>query len=124
MQIFLLFSCIFKKIVLSLQRNFKNTMTIRDFWEIIKIRKWGKYVITVLAFFVVFLFVGPQSLLHFVHRHREIRHMEEQRDLYRSESERVDQEIRVLQDADSLERFAREHYYMHTSDEDIYLVDE
>ena len=124
MQIFLLFSCIFKKIVLSLQRNFKNTMTIRDFWEIIKIRKWGKYVITVLAFLVVFLFVGPQSLLHFVHRHREIRRMEEQRDLYRSESERVEQEIRVLQDADSLERFAREHYYMHTSDEDIYLVDE
>lgn len=124
MQIFLLFSCIFKKIVLSLQRNFKNTMTIRDFWEIIKIRKWGKYVITVLAFLVVFLFVGPQSLLHFVHRHREIRRMEEQRDLYRSESERVEQEIRVLQNADSLERFAREHYYMHTSDEDIYLVDE
>lgn len=99
-------------------------MTIRDFWEIIKIRKWGKYVITMLAFLVVFLFVGPQSLLHFVHRHREIRHMEEQRDLYRSESERVEQEIRVLQDADSLERFAREHYYMHTLDEDIYLVDE
>ena len=102
----------------------KTKMTIKQFWELIKIRKWGKYVITVLAFLVVFLFVGEQSLLHFIHRHREIRHLEEQRDMYRSESERVEQEIRVLQDADSLERFAREQYFMHAPNEDIYLVEE
>ena len=124
MQIFLLFSCVFKKIVLSLQRNLNGTMTIKQFWEQIKIRRWGKYVVTLLAFLAVFLFVGEQSLLHFVHRHREIRRMEEQRDLYRAEAERVEQEIRILQDADSLERFAREHYYMHTPNEDIYLIEE
>ena len=99
-------------------------MTIKEFWELIKIRQWGKYVVTLLAFLAVFLFVGDQSLLHFIHRHREIRRLEEQRDLYRSEAEKVEQEIRVLQNADSLERFAREHYYMHTVDEDIYLVNE
>ena len=104
--------------------KFEKTMTVKEFWEIIKIRQWGKYVITLLVFLAVFLFVGPQSLLHFVHRHREISRMEEQRDLYRSEAEKVEQEIRVLQDADSIERFAREHYYMHTPNEDIYLVDE
>ena len=124
MQIFLLFSCVFKKIVLSLQRNLNGTMTIKQFWEQIKIRRWGKYVVTLLAFLAVFLFVGEQSLLHFVHRHREIRRMEEQRDLYRAEAERVEQEIRILQDADSLERFAREHYYMHTPNEDIFLIEE
>ena len=124
MQIFLLFSCVFKKIVLSLQRNLNGTMTIKQFWEQIKIRRWGKYVVTLLAFLAVFLFVGDQSLLHFVHRHREIRRMEEQRDLYRAEAERVEQEIRILQDADSLERFAREHYYMHTPNEDIFLIEE
>ena len=124
MQIFLLFSCVCRFFVVPLQQNLKTTMTIKQFWEIIKIRQWGKYVVTLLAFLVVFLFVGDQSMLHFIHRHREIRRMEEQRDLYRAESERVEQEIQVLQDADSLERFAREHYYMHTSNEDIYLIDE
>ena len=63
-------------------------------------------------------------MLNFIHRHREIRHMEEQRDLYRAEAERVEQEIQILRDADSLERFAREHYYMHMPNEDIYLVEE
>ncbi len=112
------------KICCTFAPKMKMNMTIKQFWEQIKIRQWGKYVVTLLAFLVVFLFVGPQSMLHFIHRHREIKRMEEQRDLYRSEAEKVEQEIRILQDVDSLERFAREHYYMHTPNEDIYLIDE
>ena len=99
-------------------------MTFTEFWTSIKIQKWGKYVITLLAFFVVFLFVGDQSLIRFFHRHREIKQLEEQRDMYRAETEKAQREIQMLQNADSLERYAREHYYMHTPEEDIYLVEE
>ena len=99
-------------------------MTFSEFWTSIKIQKWGKYVITILAFLVVFLFVGDQSLIRFFHRHREIRQLEEQRDMYRAETEKAQREIQMLQNADSLERYAREHYYMHTENEDIYLVEE
>ena len=53
-------------------------MTFSEFWTTIKIRKWGKYVITLLVFLVVFLFIGDQSLIHFMRRGREIRHLEEQ----------------------------------------------
>ena len=60
------------------------TMTFSEFWTTIKIRKWGKYVITLLVFLVVFLFIGDQSLIHFMRRGREIRHLEEQRDMYRA----------------------------------------
>ena len=105
-------------------QNFEETMTFSDFWTTIKIRKWGKYVITILAFLVVFLFVGDQSLLHFIHRHREIRHYEEQRDMYLEGAEKAQHEIQMLQNPDSLERYAREQYFMHTPEEDIYLVDE
>ena len=87
-------------------------MTFSEFWTTIKIRKWGKYVITLLVFLVVFLFIGDQSLIHFMRRGREIRHLEAQR------------EILLLQNPDSLEQYAREHYFMHTSNEDIYLVEE
>jgi cell division protein FtsB len=98
-------------------------MNFSEFWTSIKIQKWGKYAITLLAFLIVFLFVGDQSLIRFFHRHREIRQLEEQRDMYRTETEKAQREIQMLQNADSLERFAREHYYMHTPEEDIYLID-
>lgn len=99
-------------------------MNFSEFWTSIKIQKWGKYAITLLAFLIVFLFVGDQSLIRFFHRHREIRQLEEQRDMYRTETEEAQREIQMLQNADSLERYAREHYYMHTQDEEIYLVEE
>jgi len=98
-------------------------MNFSEFWTSIKIQKWGKYAITLLAFLIVFLFVGDQSLIRFFHRHREIRQLEEQRDMYRTETEKAQREIQMLQNADSLERFAREQYYMHTPEEDIYLID-
>ncbi len=89
-----------------------------------QIRKWGKYVVTLLIFAVVFLFVGDQSLLRFIHRGREIRRLEQQRDMYREAGEKAQREIQTLAIPDSLEKFAREQYFMHTPNEDIYLVDE
>ena len=99
-------------------------MSFTDFWTSSRIGKWWKYVIALVAFLVVYLFVGEQSMLHFWHRHREINRLEEQRDMYNEGAARAEQEIRLLQNPDSLERYAREHYYMHTSNEDIYLVEE
>ena len=97
---------------------------VMDFWTRIKAGKWLKYVITILLFAVVFLFIGEQSVVQFVRRGKEIRELEEQRDMYRSASEKAQREIQTLNQPDSLERYAREHYFMHTPDEDIYLVEE
>ena len=99
-------------------------MSVSEFWTTIKIRKWGKYVITLIAFLLVFLFIGDQSLIQFVRRGREIRQLEEQRDMYREGTEKAQHEIQTLHQPDSLERYAREHYFMHTPNEDIYLVEE
>ncbi len=90
----------------------------------LKIRKWGKYAITILVFAVVFLFIGEQSLVQFVRRGREIRHLEEQRDLYQEGAEKAQREMNALHQTDSLERYAREQYYMHKANEEIFLVDE
>ena len=99
-------------------------MTFSEFWSAIKIQKWGKYVITLLIFLVVFLFIGEQSLIQFVRRGREIRQMEEQRDMYLEQAEQAQREIQTLHQPDSLERYAREHYYMHNSNEEIFLIEE
>jgi cell division protein FtsB len=44
--------------------------------------------------------------------------------MYRKATDKAQREIQALHNTDSLERFAREHYYMHTPNEDIYLIDE
>ena len=97
---------------------------IIDFLRRMKVRRWGKYVITVAVFLIVYLFIGDQSMMHFIRRGREIRHLEEQRDMYRTGTEEALQRIQMLNNRDSLERYAREHYFMHEKGEDIYLVEE
>jgi cell division protein FtsB len=99
-------------------------MRFSEFWSHLKINKWGKYVFTLVLFGIVYVFIGDQSMLEFLRRGREIRKLEEQRDLYRAGAEEAQREIETLQQPDSLERYAREHYYMHSPNEDIYLIDE
>lgn len=99
-------------------------MTFSDFWIEIGRHKWLKYVITILIFLVVYLFIGEQSMLQFVRRGREIRQLEEQRDMYREGADQAQRELHTLSNPDSLERFAREQYYMHTPNEDIFLIEE
>ena len=99
-------------------------MKFSEFLTTIQFRKWGKYAITLLIFLVVFLFIGDQSFIWFIRRGREIRHLEEQRDMYREGMEEAQREVQALQQPDSLERYAREHYFMHERNEDIYLIEE
>ncbi len=99
-------------------------MNFSDFWNTIKIRKWGKYVLTLLVFGVVYVFVGDQSLIMFAKRGGEIRRNEQQRDMYRKSALEKQRQIQNLNNLDSLENFARENYYMHTPNEDIFLVEE
>ena len=115
--------CICANNFVTLQRFLKK-MANSDFWIRIKAHKWLKYVVTIVLFALVFLFIGDQSLLQFFRRGREIRALEEQRDMYRSATDKAQREIETLNQQDSLERYAREHYYMHAPNEDIYLVDE
>lgn len=72
---------------------------------------------------VVMVFFGDQSLINYVRRSREIRHLEEQRDSYQEGIKRAEKGLQVLQNTDSLERYAREHYYMHAENEDVYLLE-
>ena len=117
-------TCICAIFVVPLQQILQKMVNFSQIWTTIKINKWGKYVITILVFLVIFLFVGDQSMLHFFHRHKEIKNLEEQRDMYLEGAQRAQYEIQVLQNPDSLERYAREQYFMHAPGEDIYLVEE
>ena len=49
---------------------------------------------------------------------------QQQRDIYREQTEKAESELKTLMIKDSLERYAREQYFMHEKGEDIYLVEE
>jgi len=93
-------------------------------WQSLRKYVLNKYVLTFLIAGVVFLFVGEQSVLRGIRRSHRIHETREQISLIREDIRRAEHDIRMLQSTDSLERFAREQYYMHTSDEDVYLVSE
>lgn len=84
----------------------------------------NKYVIAILVFAIVLLFVGEQSILRDIQRGKQIHEVKEQLADTKQQIRECDATMQSFQSTDSLERFAREHYYMHTPDEDVYLVEE
>ena len=84
----------------------------------------NKYVIVVLAFVVVYEFVGDQSLVRRVRRSYQIHQLERSLDNYKQGANDAQRELEGLQNPDSLSRYAREHYFMHEKTEDVYIVPE
>ncbi len=83
----------------------------------------NKYVIVIAIFAVLFIFVGDHSLIQFVKRATKIRSMEQQIQQTNHEIKKAEHTLQMLENTDSLERFAREKYFMHTDKEDVYLVE-
>lgn len=83
----------------------------------------NKYVVVIAIFAVLFIFVGDHSLIQFVKRATKIRSMEQQIQQTNHEIKEAEHTLQMLENTDSLERFAREKYFMHTDKEDVYLVE-
>lgn len=96
----------------------------KDVWAVLRKYLINKYIITLLLFAVVLVFVGQQSLVSRVKMAHQIRGKEK---LLREKQQQiadVEADLRALDDPDSLERFAREHYNMRADDEDVFLIEE
>ena len=98
-------------------------MKQNDFWR--KVRKVliNKYAITLYVFAVLFIFVGEQSLINQIIRKREIRDVQSEVEDIKIQTKKSENLLHSLDNKDSLERFAREQYKMHTEDETIYMID-
>ncbi len=93
----------------------------------IKSRKWllNKYILTCVVFAVSLTFCGEQSLVNRAKRAHQIGNLKQEKEECLKQSEQYRHDIQMLeQNTDSLERFAREHYYMHADGERVYLIEE
>jgi cell division protein FtsB len=76
-----------------------------------------------MVFALLFVFFGDHSLVQYLKRAKKMRALEEQLVQTQQEIEQAESVIRVLDNVDSLERFAREQYRMHAPNEDVYIVE-
>ncbi len=97
-------------------------------WSDIKERKWfkwaiNKYVLIIGLFIVWMTFFDDASLYQHIRIDREIDELKEDRDFYKAKLEEVQTELKKVQeDPESIEKIARERFYMKKDNEDIFVV--
>ena len=90
------------------------------------LKKWvlNKYVVVTAVFMFIFAFCGEQSLVNRIHRNQQIKELKAERDSYRQQKEKYEQELEQLnKSTDNREKFAREHYYMHADNEKVFIIE-
>ena len=98
-------------------------MEQNDKWKKVANFLINKYVIAIFVFAVILLFVGEQSWVKQISRAREMRKIKAEIERVRQETELKERQLRNLDHVDSLEKFAREEYYMHADGETVYVVE-
>ncbi len=94
-------------------------------WTVARRYVLNKYLITCIIFAFVLAFCGEHSLVKRIARQRQIHDMEQQLKTYKQQTIEYKQNINAIQDKpQELERFAREQFYMHADNEDVYVIKE
>ena len=93
-------------------------------WEIVRKSILNKNVLTLAVAAFIFVFVGEQSLVRDIRRSRKIKQAEEMLEKVQGDIELSQRKMENLKNTDSLERFAREQYYMHADNEEVFVIDD
>lgn len=91
----------------------------------IKERLLNKYGIAIVLFLVYILFLNEHNLVQQFQNKAKLQQLVEQENLIRDKIEADKQKINELKtNQENLEKFAREQFLMHQSNEDIFVVTE
>lgn len=83
----------------------------------------NKFFIAGIAFIVWMLFFDRNDLASQYDYRTQVQKLEEEKQFYTQEIEKADTELKELtSNIRSLEKFARERYYMKRENEDVYVV--
>jgi len=85
----------------------------------------NKYVVATFAFLIWITFINDIDLPFILKSKAELRDMEERLEFYRKENELIKESLDDLTtNKASLEKFAREQYYMRKKNEDVFVIRE
>jgi len=83
----------------------------------------NKFFLVTVAFVVWMIFFDKNDLLSQYQYHQEVNELKAERDFYKTESEQVAKDLDELNsNPQKLEKFAREKYFMHKDNEDVFVV--
>ena len=83
-----------------------------------------RFSLACLAIFLILWLLGPgNTFISWIQAASEISAMEKQIENYKTQTEALDSRIEDLTtNRDSLEKFAREHFYFAAPGEDVYII--
>lgn len=94
---------------------------IRDS-KVLKVLK-NKYLLVTVFFLVWILFFDANNLLQWYSDMKDVAAQEKQKAYYKEAIQKTDEQLKELRsNRDSLEKFAREQYYFHEPDEEVFIV--
>lgn len=95
---------------------------LRDIWNG-EHRSFVRYAVYATAVFIILIgFLNDNNLVRWVKAGFELRKQNRQIETFRKEIETMDEKIRMLSnDKDTLEEFAREHFYFARPGDDVYM---
>lgn len=83
----------------------------------------NKFFLAAMAFIVWMTFFDKNDLLSQYQYRQELNKLEQERDFYKAETEKVSKDLEELtSNPQQLEKFAREKYLMRKDNEDVYVV--
>ncbi len=85
----------------------------------------NKFFLAGIAFIVWMIFFDRNDLASQYEYRTQVQKLEEEKEFYTVEIAKADNELKELTtNIQSLEKFARERYYMKRENEDVYVVDD
>lgn len=85
----------------------------------------NKYFITIVVFIVWILFFDKTNVKNWMGESFNNKRMEREKSYYEREIIRIDKQLMLLRsNNDSLEKYAREQFYMKKDNEEIFLIED
>lgn len=87
--------------------------------------KWWslRALVAVLVFFIWMLLLDENNLMLQAKRYAKLQELKGTRDYYASEIKRIHTELEELKtNPETMEKFAREHYWMKRDNEDVFVI--
>ena len=83
----------------------------------------NKYLLVTVVFFAWVIFFDSNSIIEWSSIRSNINRQEKEKTYYKQEIKSAEEKLQELSsNKDSLEKFAREQFYFHEEDEDLYIV--
>ena len=85
----------------------------------------NKYFLVTVFFILWVFFFDTNNLLRWYSDMKDVAAQERQKNYYKEAIRQTDEKLKELKsNKDSLEKFAREQYFFHESDEDLFIIEE